>query len=334
VRWDDADSSGLPYWRRQVVPGGDNGGIIGTPAVDEATGRVYISTAPGLDTELFNPQRPTVHALDKNTGAIVWQNTAEPDADSSFAPTSAIPGVVFVGKTVGGSLRSYDAGTGALLGSVTVGFTLAAAPAVVDGLVIVGAGAGQVGYDPNDEANIAAHTPQPVTALCVPGTPACDEDQDGFDFPDDCNDRDPSIHPRARDRCGQACSARYDARTLAAVRTAVGVACPCDAFDGSPGHTRRRYQRCVRRAMAQVAGTTGLRSHCRPEALRELRATTCGVSGAVVCCEVKATGGKRGACRIRPAAKCTSSPKIARHDCSPVTGCADTQCATQSTCAE
>ena len=65
-----------------------------------------------------------------------------------------------------------------------------------------------------------------------------------------------------------------------------------------------------------------------------ITAPTCGVSGAVVCCEVKATGGKRGACRIRPAAKCTSSPKIARHDCSPVTGCADTQCATQSTCAE
>jgi polyvinyl alcohol dehydrogenase (cytochrome) len=355
VRWDDADPSGLPYWRRQVVPGGEDGGIIGTPAVDEAAGRIYIGTAPGLDTDLFTPQRPTVHALDASSGTIVWENTAEPDADSTFAPMSAIPGVVFVGKTVGGSVRAYDAATGALLGSFPVGFTLAAAPAVVDGLVIVGAGSGQVGYDPNDEANKAAHTPQPVTALCVPGTADCDEDEDGFFAPADCNDRDASINPaardvpdnavdencdgllaRSRDRCDQGGSAPDDARALAAVRTAAAVACPCDAFDGSKGHTRRRYQQCVRRAMAHVAGTAELRKGCRPEALRELRTTTCGVSGAVVCCEMKAPGGPPhpGACRIRPATKCTSSPKVVRHDCSPATACADTLCAAQGICSE
>src|SRR6185436_2567909 len=67
VRWDDADPSALPYWRTQVVPGGEIGGVIATAAVDEAAGRVYFSTAPGLDT--FMPQRPTVHALDLQTGA-------------------------------------------------------------------------------------------------------------------------------------------------------------------------------------------------------------------------------------------------------------------------
>ena len=357
VRWDDADlvrrRTMVPYWERNVVPGGDIGGIIATAAVDEASGRVYFSTAPGVDDDLFAPQQPTVHALDMNTGAIVWENTGDPDPDASFAPTSAIPGVVFVGKAVGGNLRAFDADGGQRLLSFPLTFSLASAPAVVDGLVIVGGGTGARDFDRIDPSNVAANTPTPVTALCVPGTPDCDEDEDGFFAPVDCNDHDPSINPdahdvpdnaidencdgldaRSRDRCGQAGSAPDDIRALAAVRTAAGVACPCEAFDGSHGHTRRRYRRCVRRTMNQVAGTAELRARCRPEALRELRATTCGVKGAVVCCEVKARGGKGGACRIRPATRCTSSPKVVRHDCSPLTGCADTRCATLGACAE
>ena len=167
VRWDDPDPSGLPYWRRQVVPGGNAGGVIATAAVDQKAGRVYFSTAPGNDADVFTPQRPTVHALDLNTGAIVWENTNEPDADASFAPTSAIPGLVFVGKDVGGALRVYDAKTGARLASVSVAITLASAPAIVGGLVILGGGAGQRSADPTDPAEMAATIPVPVTALCV-----------------------------------------------------------------------------------------------------------------------------------------------------------------------
>ena len=110
IRWDSPDPSALPYWRTNVVPGGSAGGIIGTAAVDRAARRIYFSTAPGSDDDLFNPQRPTVHALDADTGAIVWQNTTEPNADASFAPTSAIPGVVFAGKDVGGALRALRRG--------------------------------------------------------------------------------------------------------------------------------------------------------------------------------------------------------------------------------
>ncbi|HYV57098.1 MAG TPA: PQQ-binding-like beta-propeller repeat protein [Candidatus Nitrosopolaris sp.] len=173
VRWNDADPSSLPYWRTQVVPGGDIGGIIATAAVDERARRVYFSTAPGNDADLFNPQRPTVHALDADTGAIVWQNTAEPDADASFAPTSAIPGAVFVGKNVGGALRAYDAATGAQLATFPVGVTVASAPAVVGGTVIVGSGSGSRGPDPTDPGQIEAVTPVDVTAFCVAGTQGC-----------------------------------------------------------------------------------------------------------------------------------------------------------------
>ena len=74
---------------------------------------------------------------------------------------------------MGGDLRVYDAATGARFVSVSVGFTLASAPAVVDGLVILGGGAGQRSDDPSDTANQAARTPVNVTALCVAGTRGC-----------------------------------------------------------------------------------------------------------------------------------------------------------------
>src|SRR2546430_7100806 len=165
VHWDDPDPAGLPYWATHVVPGGGAGGIIGTAAVDEGKRRVYFSTAPGEDSDVFTPQRPTVHALDLDTGAIVWENTAEPNADASFASTSAIPGLVFVGKDVGGAVRVYDAATGTLLTSVGVSFTLASAPAIVDGLVILGGGPGQPSRDPTDAAEPAPKDPRKGTAL-------------------------------------------------------------------------------------------------------------------------------------------------------------------------
>jgi outer membrane protein assembly factor BamB len=134
-------------------------------------GRIYFSTPSGFDP--FNPQRPTVHALDKNTGEVLWQNTLEESADASFAPTSAIPGVVFVGSALDGLLRAYEAATGKKLASIPVGFSLASAPAIVDGIVIVGAGVGERTGDSSDPSDIASRIPQNVTALCVPGTPHC-----------------------------------------------------------------------------------------------------------------------------------------------------------------
>jgi outer membrane protein assembly factor BamB len=176
VRWDDLDPSALPYWRTSVVPGGPAGGIVATAAVDDAADRIYFGTAPGSFGSLTMPQRPTVHALDARTGAILWQNTAEPNADATFSPTSAIPGVVFTGAVLGGLLRAYDAATGAKLASVEVGFSVASAPAATEGTLLVGAGIGERSADPAAPADIASRIPQNVTALCVPGTPACAAD--------------------------------------------------------------------------------------------------------------------------------------------------------------
>jgi len=338
VRWDDADPSALPYWRRNVVPGGPIGGIIATAAVDEANGRIHFSTGSG--TSVFAPQRPTVHTLDMQTGAVLWQNSADTTADASFASTSAIPGVVFIGGASSGALRFYDAVSGTKLGSVGVSFVLTSPPAVVDGHVLVGGGVGEASDDPTDPANIVSRFPSDVTAFCVPGSLACDADQDGVDFPQDCDDRDPRRHPGAReipdnavdedcdgflaystDSCLQAGSAGQDRRDLDAVRAIMESRCPCAAFDGSRGHTRPDYRACVGDTMRAALRAGVLRSTCKGL----LRQSTCGRPGSVVCCaEHVATGGHH--CRAVRAQTCVDGKRWSRAIQVGETSCADTDC--------
>jgi outer membrane protein assembly factor BamB len=204
VAWHDADPSALPYWRRQVVPGGPAGGVIATAAVDEATRRVYFGTAPGGGDGVYagsteQPQQPTFHALDLDTGEIAWQNEADPQpARASFSPASAIPGVVFSGSVQFGDLRAYESRGDAGLRVVALRHTLSAvasAPVVIDGTLLVGSGIGARDANPADLGDATSREPSPLVAYCVPGTPGCvlpdcndgeDNDGDGStDFPND-----------------------------------------------------------------------------------------------------------------------------------------------------
>ncbi len=173
-----------PYWQTKVVPGGAIGGIIATAAVGE--GKVLFSTAIG--DSLSDPQLPAAWALDADTGEILWSN---PDAEPSYAPTSAIPGVVFMGSLFTGRMNAFDTETGALLyRSESLGGPAASAPAIVDGEVFVGAGVGQRG-NPTDIAHIQSNIPSPISAFCLPTdcdcpTELCDDgDPCTYDYYDD-----------------------------------------------------------------------------------------------------------------------------------------------------
>jgi outer membrane protein assembly factor BamB len=173
VRWDDADPSGLPYWSTNVVAGGPLGGIIASAAADEGARRIYFSTAPGFDP--LNPQRPTMHALDMDTGAIVWENGSQGtlDNDASFSPTTGVPGLAFTGAVQYPYLRAFDAATGELrfgqgIGSLRLGSAIASGATVVDGILLVGTGIGARSSDPNDPSDQVSRFPSPVVALRVP----------------------------------------------------------------------------------------------------------------------------------------------------------------------
>ncbi len=178
LAWDDPAPRDLPYWETNVVPGGRAGGIIATAAVDEVERRVHFGTAPGFDP--LDPQQPTVHTLDLDTGEIIWQNTdaTGSGADASFGHTSAVPGVVMVGATASPHLRIYDAADGTLLFDEIVGNNttlsgISSGAAVLDGTVIVGTGLGARTNGGSTPGDFTANSPATLSAWCVPGTRNC-----------------------------------------------------------------------------------------------------------------------------------------------------------------
>ena len=168
-----------PYWQTKVVPGGSIGGIIATAAVGE--GKVLFSTAIGFD--LADPQRPAAWALDANTGDVLWSN---PMAQPSYAPTSAIPGVVFMGSLFAGRVVAYDSESGEVLyRSPSLAGPVASAPAVVDGEVFIGGGVGTRG-SPTSIAHLQSLVDSPIAAFCLP---------DACDCPTElCDDGDPCTY--------------------------------------------------------------------------------------------------------------------------------------------
>jgi len=177
-----------PYWDTQVVPGGDAGGVLLTASVDETRRRVYFSTAPGFDP--LAPQQPTLHALDLDTGEIVWDGSSLPQdqitRSASFAPASTTPELAFFGTVPFDLLRVVaiddDAPDGLSVYSLS-GFPISGAASgavVVDGTVLVGHGLGVRG-NPQDPGTITSNINSALVALCAPGTAGCAACDDGLD---------------------------------------------------------------------------------------------------------------------------------------------------------
>ena len=170
----------LPYWLKNLVPGGPVGGIIGTPAVDQKARRIYIATAPGLSESMT--QQPSVHALDLDTGDILWDNLGDASGTSgNFGPVGATSQLVIAGTFDFPILRFYDAESGDLLleqlvgDQVTLG-GMASGPVTVDGTLLVGSGIGDWTGNPDDTSSITARADCSLVALCVPGSKGCPKD--------------------------------------------------------------------------------------------------------------------------------------------------------------
>lgn len=131
----------------------------------------------------------------------------------------------------------------------------------------------------------------------------------------------------SRDTClsGSDAAVQADAAAINALRAGIDTACPCAAFDGTPGHTRRDYLRCVKRTLAAARDAGELRATCMARIRRAFQQSTCGRKPhlqAVPCIQTTAGGEIR--CTVRPAAACQSKPgRYVRVACPDVTTCID-----------
>jgi len=163
-----------PYWQTNVVPGGPAGGMIGSASVGD--GRIVVATAPGFS--VFQPQKPSVHAFDANTGAVVWQNS---DVDISFGPTMGVPGLAFTCSTPRPNINIFRRDDGRLLKAQqasTVPSGIASGPTVLGDVMFVGAGTGA--HNSGSDAEAEAVRDTPLSAFCVVASPGC--------FANTCND--------------------------------------------------------------------------------------------------------------------------------------------------
>jgi outer membrane protein assembly factor BamB len=175
------DPLGLPYWTRTLVEPSAIGGIIGTPAVDQKARRIYIATGPTIGTPTI-PQA-SVHALDLDTGEVLWDNLDDVAGTShNFGPVGATSQLVIVGTYDFPVLRFYDAASGELLLEHPVGDQfifggMASGPVTVDGTLLVGHGIGAL-TGPDDASTVTANADSSLVALCVPGSKGCPKNAD------------------------------------------------------------------------------------------------------------------------------------------------------------
>ncbi len=114
--------TGQVLWSQRVGRGGKLGGIHWGMAVSESSNLLFVPISDRFgDKHSPDPARPGLHALDLDTGNIVWSTlhmggcTSDGACESGLsAAITASPGLVFSGG-LDGILRAYDADTGKVL---------------------------------------------------------------------------------------------------------------------------------------------------------------------------------------------------------------------------
>jgi len=160
----DPDNKGKILWQIQVGRGSIQGGVHFGMAAEGS--RVYVPITDmnedAMGKKIDEPGRAGMHAVDANTGKILW-STLHPDncqgkqyCDPGIsAAATAIPGVVFAGA-MDGMLRAYDGASGKVIwetdttlpvktsnGMVAKGGSMSGpGPAIADGHLITNSGYG------------------------------------------------------------------------------------------------------------------------------------------------------------------------------------------------
>jgi polyvinyl alcohol dehydrogenase (cytochrome) len=127
--------TGKVVWEADLSTGDVFGGALGSGALVD--GEVIVTSNNG-GFSLTSPNTVArVYALDPASGRILWQ--AKPLPGKIFGPVSAVPGVAFVGTTVG-TYVALDTRTGALRWSYHAPYMVGGGAAIVDGQLYWGYG--------------------------------------------------------------------------------------------------------------------------------------------------------------------------------------------------
>ncbi|MFN8644017.1 MAG: TetR family transcriptional regulator [Candidatus Binatia bacterium] len=123
-----------------------------------------------------------------------------------------------------------------------------------------------------------------------------------------------------------------DQRALAGTRADADGACPCAAFDGSPGRRRGDYRRCTAAVIDAALNAGALRAECKRTAQEALKVATCGTTRAT-CGRYRAADAVRPIdCKVQSASGCSDRPGVRERICAAETHCSDVRDWTAATC--
>lgn len=97
------------------------------------------------------------------------------------------------------------------------------------------------------------------------------------------------------------------------LRSEIEDACPCSAYDGGVGHTRRDYLACVRKRVTQSVRGGQLRKQCAGTVVRHHRKSVCGIASSELAapCIARGRGDSRVTCSIQTIARCVGPGRTA-----------------------